>query len=214
MPAGRPQVLVGDTRSRELIARLKTLGWGRMFSTSLPKPHDGEPWGFDTGIFACWNPKTRLFKKPWDELRFLTRLECTEGWDPPLVAILPDWPGRPESWFCSQTYIELYRQWDLPCYLALQDGMPIRQVVRLLPKLDGLFLGGSNEYKAREAAWWCRLAHDAGKRFHYGRAGTRGKLEHAIEIGADSLDSAFPLWSWERFDQFVRWYERATETSA
>lgn len=43
----------------------------------------------------------------------------------------------------------------------------------------------------------CVVAHRHLKPFHYGRAGTLRKLQHAFAIGANSLDSSFPLWTKE-----------------
>ena len=71
------------------------------------------------------------------------------------------------------------------------------EVEKVIDRFDGLFMGGSDDFK-REAQDWCNLAHIHGKRFHYARAGTERKIKHAIRIGADSLDSSFPLWTMDR----------------
>jgi hypothetical protein len=39
---------------------------------------------------------------------------------------------------------------------------------------------------------------------HYARAGTPAKVKHARDSGADSIDSAFPLWEQSRFEEFVK----------
>ena len=46
-------------------------------------------------------------------------------------------------------------------------------------------------------------AHGDGLKFHYGRCGTLNKVAHAIRIGADSIDSAFPMWTRQRWRLFV-----------
>ena len=80
--------------------------------------------------------------------------------------------------------------------------MTLDGVEKVLDKFAGLFLGGTDKFKAT-AYYWRELSHKYGKRFHYGRAGTRRKILHAVESGADSADSAFPLWTTERLLQTV-----------
>jgi len=71
---------------------------------------------------------------------------------------------------------------------------------------DGIFLGGTDKFKLK-AFSWKELAARNRLKFHYGRAGTRRKLQHAHEIQADSLDSSFPLWTKERMKLFSLWVE-------
>jgi len=75
---------------------------------------------------------------------------------------------------------------------------------RMIEGIRGIFLGGTSRFKAT-AGEWCRWAHEHHLLFHYGRAGTEEKVRHALDVGADSLDSAFPMWTLERFQLFVRW---------
>lgn len=86
---------------------------------------------------------------------------------------------------------------DWPWYLPIQDNMNPMNVMRLLDECDwiaGLFLGGSDDLKqAKEAGFWCDLAHRCNRAFHFARAGTKTKLEAAFEVGADSIDSSLPL---------------------
>src|SRR5262249_49723462 len=89
-----------------------------------------------------------------------------------------------------------------PWYLAVQDGMLPDDVAPELESVAGIFLGGTTAFK-RSALVWAQLAQAHRKRFHYGRAGTLAKVEAAKTAMADSLDSAFPLWTRERFDTFV-----------
>ncbi len=66
-------------------------------------------------------------------------------------------------------------------------------------KIAGLFLGGTDAFKDREAAYWRGVAHAAGVRFHYARAGTPRKFQHAMLVRADSLDSSRLSRSWRDF---------------
>jgi len=221
------KVLIGDTRSFKNIARLKELGWGRMFAGVKPTPFEGEPWGFDNGAYKNWTDGM-----PFDEARFLYRLwQAVAYAGKPYLAVVPDivaagcsslefslgWIRRirkplllPVQPHCDAPFDQMrnptlhsvaHWRW----YLAVQDGMTIHDVRPHLSEFDGIFLGGSDTFKAQ--AWrWRVFAKDNGKPFHYARAGTLPKLESALKMKADSLDSAYPLWEKERFARFQRMY--------
>lgn len=193
----RPTVLVGECGGC-WGPRLQALGWGRMWITRRPAPYKGEPWGFDNGAFRYY-----LAGRPFDDAAFLQRLERAHAVGVPLLAVVPDIvaAGVRSLDFSMGWMPRLPGDW--PWYLAVQDGMTEADVLPLLGRFAGLFLGGSTAFK-RSAGAWCALAHRYGRRFHYARAGTLAKLEHAREIKADSLDSAFPMWTRRRFDIFCR----------
>jgi hypothetical protein len=219
------QVLIGDTRSLKNISRLKELGWGRMFAGVKPTPYEGEPWGFDNGAFYNWQ-----HGEAFDEARFLYRTWQAAAYvlGNPYLAVVPDIvAGGCSSLAFSLKWIERLRTTWLPVephcdfplpdkyarvfvgcwpwYLAVQDGMTTHDVNPYLPQFDGIFLGGSDAFKSQ--AWrWRVFAKDNGKPFHYGRAGTLPKLESALKMKADSLDSAYPLWEAKRFAKFQEMY--------
>jgi len=191
-------VLTGDTRSRKIVAVLRELGWGRIWIDQIPTPYPGERWGFDNGAFRDWT-NGRAF----DETAFWHHLNRAYQVGNPHMAIVPDLVTQGEK------SLDFSLSWlprlpvDWPWYLAVQDGMRISDVELLLPQFAGLFLGGSSRFKGT-AYYWCELAHKHGRLFHYGRAGIKRKVLHAIEVGADSADSAFPLWTVERLDELRR----------
>ena len=189
--------MVGDTSCTNIIAQLQKHGWGRMVVTNNITPYPGEPWGFDNGAYGWWQKD-----EPFEEDTYLRRLERAYSKGVPYLAVLPDIPAQEmRSFDFSMKWLEKLPAW--PWYLAVQNGMYPDYVVKVLPKLSGLFLGGDNAFKGT-AAMWCKIAHAQGRRFHYGRCGTPEKVRHAKAVGADSLDSAFPLWTRERFRYFVQ----------
>ena len=199
----RPLVLVGETRSRANIAALAKLQWGRMFVTQRPTPFPFERWGFDNGAFIAWRNG-----QPFPESDFLRRVEVAERTNSePILAVVPDIVAGgctslqfSTSWRMSG---RLPEEW--PWYLAVQDGMTVADVAPVLHLFSGIFLGGTDRFKAT-AYRWCQLAHSHQKRFHYARASTPGKLLSAHRVGADSCDSAFPLWTAARMRVFSsRW---------
>jgi len=75
----------------------------------------------------------------------------------------------------------------------------------------GIFLGGSSQWKIDNASTWAEAAKRHRMNFHYARAGTIAKLRQAHAVGADSVDSAFPMWTSERWSAFERaWLELPT----
>jgi hypothetical protein len=197
-------ILLGDTRSKENIATCSLKGWGRMFLTSVPRPYPLERWGFDNGAYGAW-----LRGEKFPQTAFLRRLERAQQTSlKPYLAVCPDIvAGGLRSLDFSVLWrvsTKLPSAW--PWYLAVQDGMAYEAVEKASYLFDGIFLGGTDEFKLK-AFSWKELAARSGLKFHYGRAGTRRKLQHAHEIQADSLDSSFPLWTKERMKLFGLWVE-------
>lgn len=194
--------MVGECTGK-MAQKVKALGWGRMYIRTRPQPYEAEPWGFDNGAFT-WH----LAGQPFNATTYLKRLDRAILAGTPRVAVCPDIVsgGERSLEFSLAWWYRLPRDW--PWYLVVQDGMDERMVRPHLYGFAGIFLGGGNKFKAT-ARQWADLAHAEGLRFHYGRAGTLHKLEHAYEVGADSVDSAFPMWTKRRFWEFERhWRHR------
>lgn len=206
-------------------------GWGRMFVERPLRPLEGEPWALDNGAFRAWNAGEPY--APYYE-RFMAKLEhaaeIAAAGEPPLLVVAPDEPAAGlDSLWVTLEWLEAWEQerqaeldpigWHygtrhglLPVFVAVQDGMTPEDLEALDPetgrpwieRFAGVFLGGTNEWKARTAEAWAELARSYGLRFHYARAGTAAKIDHARDVGADSADSAFPCFlAGERWDRFV-----------
>jgi len=194
-------VLLGDTRQHELVRMLEERGWGRMWVDRRPEPYPGEPWGFDNGAFSDWTAG-----RPFDADAFERRLERARRTETaPYMAVLPDLvAGGLRSLDFSLSWRERIGEDEWPWYLAVQDGMHLRDVAPLLDGwFAGVFLGGTTRFKST-APRWCALAHELGLRFHYARASTIPRVMDARAIKADSIDSSFPLWNRSRLDEFCR----------
>jgi hypothetical protein len=197
------KVFLGDTRSTWVIEHMQRLGWGRMRCEDRPfNPYEEEEWALDNGAFPAW-----LHGTPWDADAFLKMVDDSTRIGGCKLAVLPDKVAE------GAISLEFSLQWldqlpEFPWYLAVQDGMEKQplwgQVCEAIsdPRIHGLFLGGSNRFKLT-AGLWKATASMADKPLHYGRAGTPRKAMHALRCKADSLDSAFPLWSKERFLYFA-----------
>jgi hypothetical protein len=140
---------------------------------------------------------------------FLRSLEQSDELPPPALAVLPDIVGAGAasiSWSMKWLAVLPPRPW----FLAVQDGMTRSDVAAVLPEVSGLFLGGTDEFKAT-APMWSELAHEHGKLFHYARVSTEHRLRAALDCGADSADSSQMLWSDEHWMRFERWWHDATK---
>lgn len=196
--------MVGDTRAKKLVEKLRARGWGRVFASAArtPTPYPGEPWVLDNGAFAAWKGG-----KPFDPEAFAAR-----AWRvaelAPLFGVLPDVVGG------GMASLELSLAWlpklppSIPWYLAVQDGIPpilIDDVLDAHPRIAGLFLGGTTAFKLAFSEIWSVSAHWRGLKFHYARVSTERHLRRALACGADSCDSTQPLWSAEHWRRFERW---------
>lgn len=84
-------------------------------------------------------------------------------------------------------------------YLAVQDGMTLEDVQTIIFLFDGLFIGGSLDWKYSTASYWANFAHIHGLPCHIGRVGTKEKIMWAKwNIKADSIDSS----SWAQNDSW------------
>ena len=191
----KPHVLISETTCIDHLRKIRSLGWGRMFCQRAITPFEGELHGFDNGAFLDWRAGSAF-----NEKRFISKYKEAQRFHAPYIAVTPDLVARgSESLAHSIAWRGRLNNW--PWYLAVQDGMTVEGVRDALPLFSGIFLGGTDKFKLG-AFKWCELAHSEGKPFHYARAGTITKLRHAIKIGADSIDSSFPLWTHARFDRF------------
>lgn len=200
--ARSPMIFVGETRSQKMIERINSLGWGRMWT--LGKPDTRTPWAFDNGAYLAWDRMTPMKEHQFPATKFAARLDVALSVATrPYLAVVPDLiaGGMDSLAFSLDARSKLPNgfRW----YLAIQDGMTIEEVAKVSSHFGGIFLGGTDAFKL-DAGRWCNAAHGWGLPFHYGRCGTIYKLNHALRIGVDSLDSSFPLWTVGRFDHFAR----------
>jgi hypothetical protein len=181
-------ILLGDGTGKKTKEFCKKHKIGRMLSCNWPDLYENEPWGFDNGAWTA-------FKKgqEFNENKFLHRLDraLKIGWEP-YLAVLPDIvAGGNRSLELSISWIGNLPNWNW--YLPVQDGMEVSKVIDQMPRISGIFLGGTTEYK-KYAGYWSKITHHFGLKFHYARAGTVSKLSHAMTVNADSIDSTSPLW--------------------
>jgi hypothetical protein len=159
-------------------------------------------WAYDNGAYEDWRAK-----RPFDRRQFLRDLRSIAAGGPqPDFVVLPDRVAAGlQSLQLSMRWLRRLRRKGLdrwPLYLAVQNGMAADDIP--WSEVAGVFIGGTNDWKASTAATWVAAAHQHGLPCHYARCGTGRKVDHAKGIKADSLDSCLPLWSAANLRQFLR----------
>jgi hypothetical protein len=202
------RVYVGQTRGRRLIAELSEAGYGECVQRGEGSPRR-EPWFLDNGAFRDWKAG-----RPFDGDAYRATFDRLVGSSPPDFIVLPDIVagGRASlefsvSWYAETRELAL-ATWGLvpPLYVAVQDGFSREDVEEAIAFGDGVFVGGSVEWKLSAAPGIVARAHAGGAWYadgedlapvpvHIGRVGSGKRLTWARLIGADSADSCLPLWS-------------------
>jgi len=190
---------VGQTRSRALIARLNQLSIGECVVRGELPPRRPARFFHDCGAFRDWRAGKSFDANRWSrDMRWLS-----------YRGIVPDFVVVPDIVAGGLTSLAFSAQWrddvpdEFPAYLAVQDGMTASDVAAELARYDGLFVGGSLDWKLATAGAWVQLAHAHGKRCHVGRVGTAARVRWARALGVDSIDSSLPLRHVEHLDAFV-----------
>lgn len=199
----RMMVYSGNVARRDQVRLVKACGWGRMVSVVHWRTPDPDlPWALDCGGFSDY-----LAGRPFNEERFVKQYMRTADHVPDFC-VVPDLVGQGfESLKFSLGHVDTM-WWHTANYLAVQDGMHVVDVEPVLQYFDGLFVGGTvrtnrlgnrkdfSPEMGRSRGWkwdtahaWIDLAHRFGKPCHIGRVGTYHDIQHALELGADSIDS-------------------------
>lgn len=156
---------------------------GYCWTPSKMTPHD-TPYILDNGAWSAF-----VNNEPWDVDAFVGRLGQLDTMPrPPDFVVLPDVVTNPER------TAERACQWapiiDAPTAYPVQDGISPERAVELCERTDSgtIFIGGTHEFKRRNAEAFIDAAHAHGPNCHIARPGPKG-IVWADEIGADSVDT-------------------------
>lgn len=204
----------GQTRQASLVARLAAAGIGECTVRGELKSRRRDPWFYDNGAYRDWQAG-----RAFDGVQFardMRRVRYDADMPLPDFVVVPDVvAGGLESLALSRRERgELGHPGELrhpPAYLAVQDGMTVEGVgefMQLSAEIDGysyegVFVGGTLDWKLATSAEWVRFARDTGRRCHIGRVGTPDRIRWAHAIGADSIDSCLPLMYEEHLVAFL-----------
>lgn len=204
----------GQTRSAELVARLAAHGIGECTVRGELKSRRRDPWFYDNGAYRDWQAGVAFNGVQFS--RDMRRIRYTATMPLPDFVVVPDVvAGGIESLALSRRErVELSDPdggREPPAYLAVQDGMTVEAVgefLQLSAEVDeqiyqGIFVGGTLDWKLQTSAAWVEFAHATGRRCHVGRVGTADRVRWAHSIGADSIDSCLPLMYVEHLESFL-----------
>jgi hypothetical protein len=73
---------------------------------------------------------------------------------------------------------------------VVQDGMIERDIRPFADDIQGVFIGGSTEWKLRTLPYWCAWALESKKISHVGRVNTMRRLKLSVDHKATSFDGS------------------------
>lgn len=181
------KIYLGNNGTLKTFDLMKTNGWGNVhLANHWQYPKSGIDWFLDNGAYHYWTNNI-----PFDEIKFIDTLDKIE-----LSVSYPDFVVVPDIVAGGYDSLDFSMKWlnripaDYNCYLAVQDGMELNVINDYCDFFDGLFVGGTLDWKLHTADRWGRLAHDNNLKCHIGKVGTFKRLVWAKHIGADSIDSS------------------------
>lgn len=202
------QVYAGGDNHLSTAAWLSAVGFGQMKSPVCWQPPFKEVrWVLNNGAFSLYRAGTGQGR--YDSTmgpafrKLLARVEAGTLRAPDF-AILPYIVAGKGSLALSLRWLERFPK-AVPAYLAVQDGMSIRQICSILHKesgISGVFVGGSIPWKHATAGDWANLAHEFDLPCHVGRIGMPHDIFHMIAAGIDSIDST--SWARHRSYDYIR----------
>lgn len=189
----RMKVYCGAAAGKKILTYLGKKNYGLMINplTWIYSQNSALPWQYwalDNGAYKSYTDgvdfdKTKFLKTIYEKL---PRSEM-----PPDFIVVPDKVGAgieslrfSLAWHSRLKYMKEYN-W----YLAVQDGMGLDDVRKVITDFDGIFVGGTVKWKVKTGEYWVKLAHKYNKPCHIGRVGTFKRVLWAKRIKADSIDS-------------------------
>ena len=215
----------GQTREETLSQRLVDHGIGECTVRGELFARMRDPWFYDNGAYRDWKSG-----KPFQSMRFIRDMRRIRidrefgdrkrkapcGRKLEKFCGSPDFVIAPDLVAAGDASLAFSREWlrdmeGLPSYLAVQDGMTATSVRDWLAEVEnedgftfvGIFVGGSLEWKLETGAAWVEFAHASDRRCHIGRVGVPDRVRWAHRVGADSIDSSFPLMHAQHMDAFL-----------
>jgi hypothetical protein len=176
------KIYLGIVGSKKVQTFAKEHGCGWCLTPDNSRDPMGQPYFIDNGAFSAWKNGTKFDSDPFFKLA-----KKYPDFD---FAVWPDIVcGGAASLHYSYAMLKYRDEIAGPIYLAVQDGMSMKDVQTVIEPFDGLFVGGSISWKFNTARMWADLAHLHGKKCHAGRVGTWEGFVHMHFCGVDSVDT-------------------------
>lgn len=193
----------GQTRSRELINELESLGIGECTQRGELPPKRSRAF-HDCRTFADWRSGRSFDGVRWmrDQWRIRDRGIVLD------FAVVPDMIAAGLASLDMSARERPHVAPGVPAYLVVQEGMTPEIVAAWLDEqpdpYHGIFVGGAEiSWKLETGPGWVGLAHSRGMRCHLGRCGPPHRVRWARAVGFDSIDSSLPLRDRGKMDAFL-----------
>ena len=178
--------LYTSTGTRRSIETLNAMNVGLLMSEVWRDPGKWPCFALDNGCYAAFSHGAE-----WDPSTFLRHLSrCRDKGLRPDFVVIPDRPLSKDSLDFSKKWYPVLKTMypDFPYYLAVQDGMAPEDVEDI-DGIQGIFVGGSMDWKLESMKAWIDYAHSRGMGCHVGRIGPIQRMLMCELAGADSIDS-------------------------
>ena len=181
------------TGTKKNLRALRAHGWRLLMSPDTlircrgkraPLWPDGTkaPYVLDNGAWGCHQRG-----EPFNDEAFL--------WAYERIGAGAAWVVAPDIVAGGMESLELTRSW-LPridhdkVLIAVQDGMVPEHVDSMVSGNNGIFLGGSTEYKLESMQMWGDYCRKKAVHFHVARVNTIRRLRACQSAGVDSIDGS------------------------
>ena len=202
--------LYTTTGTVKLRERCNDLDVGLLMCNHWRNPDQWSYFAIDNGCYSAYAQG-----KEWNSGTFMSILhKVKESGRRPDFVVIPDIvAGGKESLKKSERWGEFLSIEfpEFPLYLAVQDGMEIEDVYNspILWIINGIFIGGTMEWKLDNIRKWSEFAHEEGLKCHVGRIGPLDRMQQAKMEGADSIDSTSWVqnkgWVESRLAEYRKW---------
>jgi hypothetical protein len=181
---------IGGGKKINAFVKEHNLGWC-LAPDNIMNPN-GQPYFHDCGTFH-----DKVHGKAWEIDPFKRLVAKYPDYD---FVVLPDIPqinpvcdrneGRKLAMASLRMSLSYLDKIPSPVYLAVQDWMRQDDISPYVDSVDGLFVGGSLEWKMKTALDWANLAHLHKKKCHVGRVNQYESLRFMHFCGVDSVDGS------------------------
>ena len=163
-------------------------------------------WAFDNGAFGDW--KNGIAFNNEEYLRRIRQIVAAPLDRQPDWCVVPDIVGQSSSLAYSLDWKALLKDYapTMKWYLALQDNFHPDDVdhALCLEKYDGLFIGGTTEWKLATSPFWVQFGHERGLPVHIARVNGPARLQWSVTIGADSVDGTGWVYAGEKWLPYLQ----------
>jgi hypothetical protein len=181
---------IGGGKKINAFVKEHELGWC-LAPDNMMNPN-GQRYFHDNGKFHA-----AIHNKPWGANPFKRLIAKYQDYD---FVVYPDVPqiyrtydavvGRKLALASLKESEQYFGEIPRPAYLAVQDYMMQIDIIPYLDEIDGIFVGGSPEWKIKTMFDWANFAKAHKKKSHAGRINPYELLRYAHFSGLDSVDGS------------------------